>query len=307
MYALTCVSLKTMQTAPLPKATVLALGNFDGVHVAHRALMQKAVELRERECRDAAVGVFCFRVPSSDYLFADPPAHLCTLEEKLLRARDCGMEYAILADFSALRDLPPDAFCHDVLFRDAHCVGAVCGYNYRYGKGGKGTPETLAASALFPLTVLPSVHAGGLPVSSTRIRELLLAGDAGTAAELLGSPYSLTAKVVHGNRIGSEIGFPTLNQHFPEGRLIPRHGVYESSCRLPDGRTYRGISNVGLRPTVSNEGSVNCETHLIDFSDELYGQTVTVSFLRYLREEKKFSDLDELREQIRTDLLSFTE
>lgn len=289
-----------MQPVAIPQLTVLCLGNFDGVHVAHRALMHQAKMLRAHRFSDAACGVFCFDPPSSDY-FTDAPAHLSTREQRLARFREAGMEFAMLASFDELRALPPEEFVSTVLRQSCHCVAAVCGFNYRFGHRGAGTPERLR-ELLGNVIVQPEYTADGTTVSSSRIRALLRDGKPQDAAKLLLHPYTLCATVLHGKGLGHTWGFPTVNQRFEENALIPRHGVYVTECTLPDGRRVRGVSNVGSHPTVDRQAEVNCETHLIDFAGDLYDQKLSVAFLHFIRPEKKFSSAAELREQIALDL-----
>jgi riboflavin kinase/FMN adenylyltransferase len=294
-----CISLQTMQPAPVPQSTVLCLGNFDGVHVAHRALMHQAKELRAHRFPDAACGVFCFDPPSSDY-FTDTPAHLCTREQRLERFREMGMEYAFLADFEELRRHSPEQYVTEVLCGQCHCVGAVCGFNHRFGYRGAGNPALLE-DLLEAVEVQPEYTADGKTVSSSRIRALLLDGKAEEASALLCHPYTLRAKVLHGKQLGRTWGFPTVNQRFEDHALIPHHGVYVTECTLPDGRRVRGISNVGSHPTVDRDAEINCETHLLDFEGDLYGMEISTAFLHFIRPEQCFSSAAALKEQIARD------
>ena len=285
----------------MPEASVLCLGNFDGVHLAHRALLSRARQVRDASHPNAACGVFCFRGLSSDHLLESPPPHLCTEEERLARFAEAGMEFAIVADFPSVRELDAEAFLTSLLIEEFHCVATVCGFNYRFGSGGRGTPDLLRAHLGEDAHVAPPVHALGAPVSSTRIRTLLQKGEAEEATRLLCRPYGFSAPVLHGKQLGRTIGIPTLNQTVPRGLLTPKHGVYVTECSV-DGVRYRGVTNVGVHPTVDKDAPVNCETFLLDFSEEIYGKTVSLSFLRYLRPERRFDSLEELRLQIRADV-----
>ena len=296
-----CLSLKTMQQVEFPDTCVICLGNFDGVHLAHRVLMHTAKRLRAHRFRDAACGVFCFDPPTSDYL-SPSPEHLCTREEKLKRFCEAGMEYAFLADFAALRSMSPAQFVKEILLEACHCVAAVCGFNFRFGYKGIGTPNDLQALLNAPVEIVDEVQKDGTRVCSSYIRELLHLGKAEQATELLTHPYTLCAKVVHGKELGRTWGFPTVNQSFPQKMLVPRHGVYVTDCELPNGEHYRGVSNVGVRPTVDRQAEVNCETHLLDFDGTLYEKNVTVSFLHFIRPEKKFDSAEDLRRQIEADI-----
>lgn len=301
MPPIVCLSLKTMQPAEVPSACVLCLGNFDGVHVAHRALMHQAKKLRAHRFSDAACGVFCFDPPSSDF-FTDSPAHLCTREEKLARFYEVGMEYAFLADFSNLREYSPKQFVDEILIEYCHAIAAVCGFNYRFGHKGAGDAKSLAELLDAPVEVCEEYRIDGCTVSSSRIRNHLKNGEAKEATKLLLHPYSLYAPVLHGKALGRTWGFPTVNQQFPKDALVPRHGVYVTDCTLPDGRVVRGVTNVGNRPTVDQNAAINCETHLIDFDGDLYDEALTVSFLHFIRPEQKFESPEALKAQIAKDL-----
>ena len=295
-----------MQPAPVPESCVLCLGNFDGVHIAHRALMHAAAKLRTNRFPNAVCGVFCFDPPSSAFL-CDTPSHLCTRAEKLERFREVGMEYAFLADFPTLRAYAPEQFVIDILKKQCHCVAAICGFNYRFGHRGSGDAALLQTLLDGPVEVQNEILEDGETVSSTRIRKLLWDGQIQTATKLLTTPYTLCARVIHGKALGRKWGFPTINQIFPKKALIPKHGVYVTDCILPDGSHCRGVSNVGSRPTVDKDDNVNCETHLIDFDGTLYGDEITVAFLHYLRPEQKFETTESLRRQIEADRLAAKE
>ena len=290
----------TAQTCEMPRETVLCLGNFDGVHLGHRALIRAAREMRDRDFPRAALGVFCFEGLSSDWLSPNPPGHLTSGEERLERFAGAGAELAVIADFPLLRDTEPQEFVRRILIGDCRCVAAACGFNHRFGRRGEGTPDLLREMLGGRLLVQAAVMAGGEPISSTRIRRLLTDGKPDEAAALMGSPYRLTAPVISGAQLGRTIGFPTVNQRFAPLALIPRAGVYQTDCEV-SGRHYAGVTDIGTRPTVNGAHEVRCETHLLDFDGDLYGKTVRVAFLRYLREERKFDTVEALREQIARD------
>lgn len=301
MRSLQCIRLRDGTVSEFPAQSIVCLGNFDGVHLGHRALLESAKEIRARRMGSAACAVLCFRAPSTDFLGTDKIPRLCTLEQKLELFRACGMDYAFLIDFPEIRDLSPDEFAAKVLRDACHATAVVCGFNYRFGKGGVGTPETLKRILDVEVSVQDEVRIDGDTVSSTRIRRLLLDGRANEAAKLLSRPYTVRAEVIHGKALGKTWGFPTLNQNFPPDMLIPRHGVYITDCEI-DGRHLRGVSNVGSHPTVDSDASVNCETYLLDFEGDVYGKTVAVAFLEYLRPEQKFDSEEALKEQIARDI-----
>jgi riboflavin kinase/FMN adenylyltransferase len=279
----------------------LCLGNFDGVHLGHRALLQAARKWRDARFPGIPVGVFCFRDFPSDTLSDPPVGHLCSLEERLSRFAECGMEIVILASFAELRALSPETYIEQILKETCHCVAAACGFNHRFGRFGKGTPALLEERFGDALLLQEQVTALGEPVSSTRIRGLLQSGKPEQAEALLTHPYSLKASVLHGKAFGRTIGVPTINQNFPVNAVVPRFGVYATEVEVR-GERYVGVSNVGIHPTVDADACVNCETFLLNFSGDLYGEEVTVCFRRFLRPEMKFESVEALREQIRQDV-----
>ncbi len=298
----------------IPSATVLCLGNFDGVHRAHTALLQEGCRLAAQlplEAHYAPIpreaeilcGVFCFFRPSSDFLVREsrrPPAHLTTLAEKLLLFRRAGVDFVCLGAFPDIQSMEPDEFLH-MLCRECRCVGAVCGFNFRFGRHAAGNASAVEAFFGAAHTVImPEMIHKGDTVSSSRIRMALLAGDAEEATRLLGRPYSLTAMVSHGKQLGRTIGFPTANQFFPAESLIPAHGVYVSLCHTPSG-VFPGVSNIGTHPTVDAHARVNCETYLMGYNGDLYGHRMQTELLCRLRAEETFPDLDTLTAAIRRD------
>ncbi len=297
---LTCISLANLQPAPISEATILCLGNFDGVHLGHRALMREARQLQAQQLPHASCGVFCFRTLPSDYLSETPPKHLTTLEQKLAAFREEGMDFVILADFEELAETEPQDFIQQTLLKQCHAAALVCGFNYHFGHKGRGTADLLKALSL-PVAVVNEVIADGETVSSSRIRLLLARGAVDEAACLLTRPYAFRAPVEHGKALGRRLGAPTINQHFPSQLQVLRHGVYVTDCFV-DGARYRGVTNVGTRPTVENTSLVNCETYLLGFDGSLYGKEVELAFLAFLRPEQKFESTDALREQIACDI-----
>ena len=298
---LTCISLKTGKEIPMPTETVICLGNFDGVHRGHRALIEAARKMRDRDFPNAVCGVFCFRELSSDVLLKRPPEHLTTPDERLRLIGEARADVAVLADFADVRNLSPERFAEEILKNGCGCVAAICGFNYRFGKNAVGTPETLRKLLGAPVSVCEAVMDGEEPVSATRIRAALKEGRVEDAARMMGHPYTVEGTVRHGKALGRRLGFPTVNQSFAPCALVPKFGVYATDC-LVNGKRYRGVTNVGVRPTVDNPNApANCETYLIGCNGDLYGTTVRVSFLTFLRPEMAFPSEEALREQIARD------
>ncbi len=281
------------------RASVLCLGNFDGVHIGHSALIEKTVEKRNE--LGILGGAWCFRQPPADFLLPSPQRRLTTLDEKLERFAQKGLDLAVLADFEALRGTPPDIFVKDILIERCSCQAAVCGFNFRFGKNGSGRPTDLVGFAHGSFTVDP-VELDGKTVSSTVIRDLLMNGEAESAARMLGEPYSLNGEIGHGRALGKKLGMPTINLAFDGGKLIPRLGVYASNVTL-DGQEYISVTNVGRNPTVGGN-EIRCETHIIDFDREIYGKRAKVSLYSHLRDESRFDSTDALVAAVMNDIES---
>lgn len=284
----------------IPVPTLLCVGNFDGVHLGHRQLIERA-----RSCFDALVrggdeelafGVWFF--DSSSYKGQD---QLCTLEEKLAIFASLGLEYAAVAEFNEMRYLSPTEFVSEILAEKCRCRHAVCGENFRFGRGAVGDAAELCRLMRGNATVVPLLSLGGDIVSSSRIRLLLSGGEIGTANALLGGHYSLCESVVHGKELGRAIGMPTINQYPTRKPLLLSNGVYATLCTL-DGVRYLGVTNVGVRPTTDADGMKNVETYLLDYSGDCYGSVVNVEFIARLRDEIHFSDLSELTAQVAVDI-----
>lgn len=281
--------------------TVVALGSFDGVHEGHAALILRAVDYAKRN-----------KIYSAVWTFADDASVLpnkkgvrvlTTLSEKLSLIASLGVDFALLEDFSHVCDYMPERFVSELLKRDCGAVCAVCGFNFRFGKNGLGDCDTLRElMSPYECIVVPPVYKGGRLASSSAIRLLIEAGEIEEAALLLGRPFFIDFPVVRGKQLGRTIGIPTINQNFPEGHIIPKNGIYACTVDI-GGDIFLGVSNVGVRPTVEDGfRSINCETHIINYNGWLYGKNIKVSFYKRLRDEIKFSGVDDLKAQIGFDI-----
>lgn len=283
----------------------LVLGNFDGVHRGHLALIDELKRVNKTRANRLPLGALCFEQHPSHY-FGKPAPMLCDNKDKIELFRRAGLQFVIFCDFAQMKDMSPEEFVAKVLIHQCQCRIAVCGFNYSFGKKGAGTPEDLkrwlGSQADCQVSVVPPVTDCGESVSSTRIRTMLEQGHPEDAARLLGRPFTLRGSVKKGKQIGRQMQTPTANLCFPDHSVIPARGVY--AVRVKTGRRiYAGISNVGLRPTFEGDaGEVNCETFLFDFNGDLYGKHIEISFLRYLRAERTFASPEALAEQIQKDI-----
>ena len=270
----------------------LALGAFDGLHRGHMAVIHAA-------CAPGKGGevlspaVFTFRSSPSGN------SAVLTGRDKERILAHSGVETLYSLEFQEVRDWEAEAFVRRVLFQRCNARRLCCGQDFRFGRGARGDVallRQLCCQAGVELYVVPPVTDGGEKVSSTRIRKAVEEGDIPTANRLLGRPFGFSLEVIHGNHIGTGLGTPTINQAIPEGFVLPRFGVYASWCRV-GGQYFYGVTNVGLKPTVGSD-RVLAETWLPEFSGDLYGKRVRVFLLEFLRPEKKFASLEELKAAI---------
>lgn len=291
--------MKNITETGLSAPTAAALGFFDGLHLGHIAVVQRALL---REGLNSVVVTFNDKTVLPKFR-REKGNCIVTYEQKTELFEEAGADYLYAPDFGEIKDFSAREFVEKIL-RDRLCAAyVVCGYDFRFGRGGEGDPDTLSALCReygIACEVVPPVRIDGEIVSSTEIRRLIRLGEIERANRLLGYELSYSLPVVRGNEIGRTIGFPTINQIIPDEMVRPKNGVYKSWA-VADGKTYRSITNIGVKPTVTDRGEVVTETHLVGFHGDLYGQTVKISLREYLRGEKKFESLAALKAQLAYD------
>lgn len=288
-------------TTPRESPSAVALGFFDGVHMGHRAVIASAVEAARE--RDLAPRVFTFLPDGPTQETKRGLTLLQTEEQKEAILERMGVEEVICPPFASFRAMTPERFVRDFLDKALGAKELFCGFNYHFGKGGAAGVRELAALCGplgIKVTALPPVLWQEEVVSSTRIRRCIREGELEEANEMLRSPFTLSAEVVHGKGLAGRLSWPTVNQIFPTGFTIPRHGVYWSRVRL-EGRQWDGVTNVGVKPTL-HETNLTMETYILDYSGDLYGRVIPVSLLSFLRPERQFSSVEELSGQIHKDI-----
>ncbi len=276
---------------------VMALGFFDGVHIAHRDLLKTAAEIVKE--RGLSLGVFTF---GSDGRIKAESGRLYDDGEKAEIFEQLGADFTVYADFGAISDCSPEDFVKNILCRDLNCKVCVAGFNFRFGKGARADSARLCelmSEMGGEACICDEITAGGVTLSATLIRRLIAEGKIEEANRYLGAPYYIKGRVLHGRSDGRKIGFPTVNLSIDDGRVIPKFGVYRSAVVI-DGRVYSGVSNVGVCPTFDGK-EIRLETHIINFSGDLYGREMRVYLLGFLREERRFGSIDELKMQINID------
>ncbi len=283
---------------------LVVLGNFDGVHRGHQALLAAAAE-KKRET-GLPVAVWTFEETGGRDRITPPPLRAGWLEAY-------GADAVIYDRFERVKNLSPEAFAEEILFGTVGARGCICGFNYRFGRERSGDPALLERlcrerGAFFHCVeeVTDLVDGESVSVCSTLIRELLRKGDLLGANRLLGHAFVTCGEVLHGRGIGHTVGMPTINQSpDPAGILLPR-GVYATFCRA-EGKLFASVTNVGLRPTVGETSEVGIETYIPGFRGDLYGKNIPVGYLGFLRGEKKFSSMEELSETVAENAREATE
>lgn len=281
-------------------AAVFALGFFDGVHLGHRAVIEKAAA--EAKARGTLSAVFTF-TDNKALGKKGVAGEIYSAQRRCELFEEMGVDFVVMPDFSDFSSLSPEQFA-DILISRFNAVGFVCGNDFRFGKNAVGTPQLLREISRergVDVFVMDEVLSDGESVSSTKIREALRDGDIKTANRLLLRPYSITAKVVGGKHLGSKKLYPTINQPFSKGSAPLKFGVYASKT-IYDGKIMPSVTNIGVCPTVGGQSEPNFETYIIDADMDLYGKTVTVELFDFIREEKKFSDINALKAQIELDI-----
>lgn len=271
----------------------IVLGTFDGIHKGHMAVLDSAKEYNPKT-------VITFAVPPA---MDEQPELILTAAEKNQRLEEMGFSVSVL-DFSKVHSIPAADFLE--MMDEKYLPEIICcGFNYRFGHLGKGDAELIKSFAEkkgIKAFIAPAVSEGDIRISSSLIRELIKRGEMLKAASLLGEGFSVSGEVLHGDSRGRTIGIPTVNFFYPENIVMARHGVYAATAVL-DGREYKAVSYIGNRPTYQLDRCI-CETNILDFSGDAYGKRVKIILREFLREDKKFDSIHELKSQIEKDILA---
>lgn len=280
------------------RPTAVALGFFDGLHKGHRSVIELAADGRH-----SGLVPLCLtfsQSPKSVVSGQELPL-LMTRSDKSRTLEKLGIEQTVFADFTKLMNLSARQFVSEILIKQLNARMLYCGFNYRFGKNAEGDTHTLFGLCReygIELKVLPPAEDDGEVVSSTLIKQLIANGDMRRANRLLCGCFGFEAQVSHGMRLGRTLGTPTLNQYPPKELVVPKYGVYCSLVTLPDGEAYCGVTNVGIKPTVGGK-TLLWETWMPRYSgSELYGESADVRLLEFIRPERRFESLDELRAEI---------
>lgn len=285
----------------IKEPTVISLGKFDGIHRGHELLLE---QLMKKKREGYVTVIFTFNIPPKKVVESKDVKVLTTNEEKMHMFDSIGIDYLIECPFTPkMMNMEPETFI-EMLVKNLSVKCIVAGDDFCFGKNRRGNYQMLqeyAKKLSYEAIILPKMKEDKRDISSTFVREEIAAGRIEMANKLLGYPYFVSGQVKHGKRIGRTIGFPTINLIPPENKLLPAFGVYITKVTI-DGIVYHGITNVGCKPTIDGNNPVGIETHIFDFGQDVYGKIVSVTFIKKIREEYKFPDLESLLKQIRLDV-----
>lgn len=281
--------------------TSIALGFFDGVHTAHREIILSAVKIAKEKALSPVA--LAFDRSPRELLSNEKIEYISSLNDKSEIFKNLGCELSLLHTSPELLSMEPEEFVTSILLERFNASHVSCGYNYRFGKNARGDVRLLKSMGNtygFTTSVVDAVELLGSTVSSSRIRALLKDGEIKKANILLGRNFSLSGIVTEGKHLGKTIGFPTANIYPDKNLVAPKRGVYKTIVTTPLG-TFDAITNVGINPTVGGE-EAHLETYIPAFSSNLYSSEIKVEFISFLREEKKFETVEELKNQIQKDV-----
>ena len=284
--------------------TVVALGNFDGIHKGHQEIINRSV--KEAAAAGLKSGVFTFSNHTSTVLKNVPPVkNILYADEKIRLLESLGVDYMFNIPFTEeILNMSPVEFIDRILVEKFNIKEAYCGFNYSFGYKAQGNPEVLMKEGLargFGIHVQEAYEIDGIVVSSTYIRQLIEEGRMEECTKFMGRMYSIGGEIVKGNMLGRTIGFPTCNTVVDSTMVTPPNGVYITMCTI-DGVRRPSITNVGVKPTVGTYEK-NIETHIFNFDEDVYGKEIRVDFIKHTRDEKKFDGIDALKEQIAADCI----
>ena len=284
--------------------TVVALGNFDGVHKGHQEIINRSV--KEAEAAGLKSGVFTFSNHTSSVLENVPPVkNILYPDQKISILEGMGVDYMFNIPFTKeILSMEPVTFIDEILVKKFNIREAYCGFNYSFGHRASGTPEVLVREGLkrgIGIHVQEPYIIDGIIVSSTYIRQLIEEGRMEECTKFMGRMYSIDGEIVVGNKLGRTIGFPTCNTVVDETMITPPNGVYITMCTI-EGIRRPSITNVGVKPTIGKYEK-NIETHIFNFDEDVYGKRIRVDFIRHTRPEMKFGSVDELKNQIQNDCI----
>jgi riboflavin kinase / FMN adenylyltransferase len=282
----------------------VALGNFDGIHIGHQNLIKTMVYNAKK--MKLKPSLLLFREHTKTILSKSLPTYITSIEQKIEIAESLGVEIIYIINFDKkLMELSPDEFIEEILLHKMRSKLIVVGYDYRFGYKAKGDVsylEKLSNKLEFKLKVINPIKNDGVVVSSSNIRTLIKEGYFEEVETMLQRPYSILGKVIKGENRGSKLGFPTANIELIDNYVIPKTGVYKTYTKV-DGKIYKSATNIGYNPTFNKENkTLKFETYILDFKENIYGKTIEIWFKKWLRDDMKFKNVEDLIEQMKSDI-----
>lgn len=288
------------------KNPILTIGAFDGVHVGHQKIIEQLNKIGNEVGGESVI----FTFSKHPRMVLQPDTHglklLQSQEEKLEKLEKLGLKHIILYPFTKeFANITAEDFLKHFLLEKLGIHTLVIGYDHQFGKNREGNFNYLQEqSKILPFNVMEidAQEVDAVNVSSSKIRQAITNGDMQTASHYLNEPFQLWGKVVHGNKLGRTIGYPTANIELNDSlKIIPKMGVYGIQIHLEDNRTLQGMLNIGIKPTINEGNNVSIEAHIFDFSENIYDLRIKVDLIQFIREEKKFTSVNELKEQLEKD------
>lgn len=296
--------IRSQTSLPNFNASVITIGNFDGVHLGHQHILKRLAELSKTYQAPSVLIIF-EPTPAEFFMQAKAPARLMRLREKLTALKEYPIDYVLCLRFNQkLAHLSAEDFVKEILVKKLAAKALIIGDDFRFGENRLGDFQLLMRMGRelnFAAHQMSELSLAHQRVSSTRIRSLLQQGDLQKAAECLGKLYSVNGRVAYGNQLGRELGFPTANIHLHR-KVVPLSGIFVVQVRGLGDEPLQGVANIGTRPTVDHSSRVLLEVYIFDFDQNIYGKNVTVEFLKKLRDEECYDSLEELKHQIELDV-----
>ena len=280
------------------KKLSLAMGYFDGVHLGHQKVIKKAVELAKSNGTKSAV--ITFKDHPCCFFYGVCPKYILTRKERQEKIAELGVDYLYEFDFAKIANLSAQEYLKDIIIKNFSPIGISTGFNHHFGAGKTGSPEFLEKMSHVYNYIYNKTEAeklNGETISSTKIRQLLSNGQIETANKMLGYKFQLEGKVITGQQLGRKIGFRTANVLYPNELIDLPFGAYATIITYQN-KTYKGVTNFGIRPTVSTTEQCTVETHILNFDKDIYNENIKIEFIKMLRAEKKFNSIEELKKQI---------
>lgn len=294
-------TIKSINEINNKNKSVITIGNFDGLHKGHQVLIRETVDYAKKNNIQSIV--FTFENHPANYFIPNSVKHIISEKQKLAILKNMGVDMVISIHFDDyMTKITPNEFVRDILVNKLNIEKLIIGHDFTFARNKEGNTESLQLLSYkykFNLQVVSPIRINGIRVSSTKIRGLILEGSLDKVRQYLGCNYQLEGRVIHSKKLGRTIGFPTANLESDNNMVIPKNGIYATKVYIED-KAYFGATNIGYNPTVNGK-SLSIETNILEFDEDIYGKNIKVEFLERIRDEKKFSSLEELKNQLGKD------